>query len=134
MTETDRNFISKRAKTEFIYEEEFIDKVFLGCFVQRVYVVIYQRTLYLYHNKSHYRDNPSTPFLFFNLNHMNSTLTEDSVQISNGFTQYTLKHDCPHKLLDLLEAINRGRANIGPQELYPKKFIYLDSIEFRSED
>lgn len=52
--------------------------------------------------------------MFFNLNHMNSTLTQDSMQISNGFTEVILKHDNPDKLLDLLNAINRGRTTIGP--------------------
>lgn len=134
MIETERGLAVRQSRPEFVYEEQFFDRVFLGCFVNKVYVVIKQRTLYLYHSRNHYQDNPTTPYMFFSINHMNSTLTQDSVQISNGFTETTLKHDNPDRLLDLLEAINKGRLTIGPEDLYPKKFVYLDSMEFKSEE
>ena len=60
---------------------------------------------------------------------MNCTLNEDNIQISNHFTQITLKHSEPTKLLKLLEAIGNGRTMIGPEELYPKKFVYFESAE-----
>jgi hypothetical protein len=58
---------------------------------------------------------------------MNCTLGDDSLQISNYFTEVTLRHHHSSKILDLMQAIDKGRTMIGPQELYPKKFVYLDS-------
>lgn len=113
MIDTQRTLAPKHSSSDCIYRELFFDRVFLGCFVNRVYVVIKQRTLYLYPNQKEYQDRPDCPQMFFNLNHMNCSLSEDSVQISNGFTEVVLKHETPCKLLDLLNAINKGRTTIS---------------------
>lgn len=127
MMESDRRLTCLKSKGGFVYEEEFIDKVYLGCFAHRVFVVIRQRSLYLYGSKMDYINNPNSPKLFFNMNYMNSTLTAEAVKISNGFTSATLIHEDSQKLVGLLEAINRGRTDVGAEDLFPKKFLYLSS-------
>ena len=116
MTETDRRLCSSaRSPDDYsLFEGEFIDRIYLGCFVKRLLVVVKQKTLYMYHSRRQYHEHPDQPFMFFNINHMNSTLTSDSVEISNSFAHATLRHSNPEKLLDLLEAIDRCRTSLGP--------------------
>lgn len=62
---------------------------------------------------------------------MNCTLDQDSIDISNSFMDVTLTSD-PKKMVELLEAINRGRLSIGPEELYPKKYLYISNKDSHS--
>ena len=56
MTDTDRKLVQQQTSSDF--EEEFIDYVYFGCFSHKVYVVIKQRTLYLYDSQSSYQEYP----------------------------------------------------------------------------
>jgi hypothetical protein len=38
-------------------------------------------------------------------------------------------HESGEKLLELLQAIENGRAMVGAMNLYPKKFIYFGSLK-----
>lgn len=135
MTDTDRRLCpsTNTPNNYSLYEGEFIDRVYLGCFVKRILVVVKQKSLYLYQSRRHYQEHPDKPYMFFNINHMNSTLTQDSVEISNSFARATLRHGNEEKLLDLLEAIERCRTSVGPEDIYPKKYLYLNSAEYKSE-
>ena len=132
MTETDRNLLTFPVRTNSSYEQEFIDSFFLGCFSHIVYVVIKQRTLYVYASRSEATNQTHLPNLFFNLNYMDAVLEEDSLRISNQFATINLTHRNPEVILKLLEAINKGRFSIGPEQLYPNKFNYLDRTESKS--
>ena len=79
MAETDRHQLVKPATDNFIFEEEYTDEIYWGCFRKTVYVVIKQKTLYIYENKSNYLEQPGKPRLFFNLNYMNCLLGEDNL-------------------------------------------------------
>lgn len=113
MADTDRKQLFHPA-SQVIFEEEFTDSVFLGCFSHKVYLVIKQRTLYIYNSKSDYESCPAFPKLFFNLNHMTCTLEEDHIEISNRFVKVQLTHDDDNEILNLNEAIKKGRVSMGP--------------------
>lgn len=51
------------------FEGKFIRKVILGCFVDYVFVIIKNRTLYIYNSRQHYKTKPREPVCFFNLAH-----------------------------------------------------------------
>ena len=60
--------------------------------------------------------------MFFNLSHMNCTLYEDYIEISNQFGEVVLKHREPSKIMELIEAINKGRVEVTPEQMYPEKY------------
>ena len=72
--------------------------------------------------------------MFFNMNHMTCRLEEESMDISNNFSKVSLQHDNPRELINLMEAINKRRVSIGPEDLYPKKYLYINSKDFESID
>jgi hypothetical protein len=124
MTETER-YMSESLKPT--YEEEFIKRRFLGCFVDYAFVVIKKRTLLVYKSEFAYKESPDQPESFFNLSFLICTLKEDSLRLSNDFAELTLRHHESGKLLELVQAIENGRTMVGPMNLYPKKFVYFDS-------
>ena len=67
--------------------------------------------------------------MFFNLNYTTFTLYEDSLRISNRFSEITLRHPKATKLLDLMEAANRSRTTVFIEDIYKRKFIYFESPE-----
>jgi hypothetical protein len=79
MCDTDRNQLILGSSPGFTYEESFIDQVFLGCLKHWVFAIVRNRTLYLYNSKDDYLAAPEKPKMFFNLNHINCTLDEDSL-------------------------------------------------------
>jgi hypothetical protein len=127
MAETDRRQLLAEATTPSVYQEEFIDQIYLGCFPHTTYLVIKQRTLYIYKSKREYEECPEKPKIFFNLSHMSCTLYEDCIEISNQFGEVILKHRDPAKILELVEAINKNKAEVTPEQMYPEKYRKLSS-------
>ena len=54
MSDTDRKQLFPNQQTSPIFQEEFIDSYVFGCFSHKIYLVINQRTLYLYPSQSDY--------------------------------------------------------------------------------
>ena len=79
MTDTDRNQLMTPGRNEFVFEGEYIDQIYFGCFSHKIYVVIKQKTLYLYASQEEYQEKPEEPKMFFNLNFINCTLDDDFV-------------------------------------------------------
>ncbi len=82
MTETERYM---RESLKPTYEEEFIKRRFLGCFIDYAFVVIKKRTLLIYKNEQAYKDCPDQPKCFFNLSFLICTIKDDSLRLSNDF-------------------------------------------------
>lgn len=55
MTETDR-YLKETLKPTF--EEKFIKRKFLGCFIDYSFIVIKKRTLLIYQDEENFRNNP----------------------------------------------------------------------------
>lgn len=70
--------------------------------------------------------------MFFNLSFLVCTLEQNKMRLSNSYTEVSLTHEEPEKLLELMEAIQNSKTMIGPMNLYPKKFVYLDTLKSQS--
>jgi hypothetical protein len=83
MTETERYMKETLQPT---YQEKFIKRKFLGCFIHYTFVVIKKRSLFVYQSEDVYQENPNIPLTFFNLSFLNCTLKENSLRLSNDYT------------------------------------------------
>lgn len=125
MSETER-YMKETLKPT--YQERFIYRQAFACFPHYAYFVVRNRSLLVYQDEEAYQQCPERPMSFLNLSSLVCTLTEDTLRLSNDFTEMNLRHPQPEKLLELLQAIENGRTMVGAVNLYPKRFIYLGSI------
>lgn len=99
----------------------------LGCIRQSCYVLLKKGTIYIYDSKKACLNNPQRPRLFFNLLSLKVARNGHYLMLSDQFAQLRLWSECEDEVQSLEGSLNFNKANLDVQQVFPKKFLELNS-------